>query len=140
MGAENVEFSSLVDTVRWVEYEDTITKTEVVAGCLPIYDRRGTSPKLLGVTCMDINLIASLPTLQKTTGWEDFERAKESASRTCPGSSTGRTLSEDCASVWERQMLADGTASGAEFSSQSRFSLALAWGGTVLFAALFDGF
>jgi len=99
------------DTVRWILYEEYITGTELLAGCLPFYDRRDAQrPALLGVTCMDINVIADLPTLRANPGWQDFERAMEADSRSCDREA-GRVLSDRCQAQW--QQAANSVANGS---------------------------
>mmetsp|Transcript_111768 Transcript_111768/g.316142 ORF Transcript_111768/g.316142 Transcript_111768/m.316142 type:complete len:604 (+) Transcript_111768:41-1852(+) len=90
------------DTVRWIMYEDAITHTELLAGCLPFFDRRNAKHKtLLGVTCMDINIIADLPTLRANPGWQDFKWAQETDSRSC-SDEAGRVLSDSCQDEWSQ--------------------------------------
>ncbi len=54
--------------LRWIKYADVVTGTELLAGCLPVFERSsgatcdtssggGDAAHLLGVTCMDINMI-----------------------------------------------------------------------------------
>ena len=65
--------------LRWIEYEDSVTCTRLLAGCMPIFD----GDNLFGVTCMDTSIIASLSELQSTSGWDDFHSAYVSRSREC---------------------------------------------------------
>ena len=53
--------------LRWIKYADVVTGTELLAGCLPVFERSsgatcdtsggGGGGDLLGVTCMDMNII-----------------------------------------------------------------------------------
>merc|ERR1719272_2883756 len=51
--------------VRWTEYADTVTGTPLIAGCLSAYDRSNTQPELVGVSCMDINIMISVGDLME---------------------------------------------------------------------------
>ncbi|GMH60690.1 hypothetical protein TrLO_g902 [Triparma laevis f. longispina] len=60
------------EDVRWVMYNDFVTKTELFAGCKSAFDRSVTPPKLIGVTCTDVNVIADLETLRAQSTWSAF--------------------------------------------------------------------
>ena len=68
--------------LRWTRYQDAVTCTDLLAGCMPIYAGPG-SDELYGVTCMDANLIASLADLEAQSGYAAFEDAYTAQSRTC---------------------------------------------------------
>jgi len=67
------------DALRWVEFDDAITCTRLLAGCMPIFDGN----TLFGVTCMDASVIASLDELQATPGWSAFHDEYVADSRKC---------------------------------------------------------
>mmetsp|Transcript_20475 Transcript_20475/g.64233 ORF Transcript_20475/g.64233 Transcript_20475/m.64233 type:complete len:307 (+) Transcript_20475:1-921(+) len=89
------------DLVRWIVYADAITGEELLAGCLPLYDRRNPStPLLLGVTCMDLNMIADISTLRRSASWNDFADIMEADSRRCTSSAAPRVLTKTCQAEW----------------------------------------
>ena len=82
--------------LRWVEYTDIVTGTDLLAGCLPIFeitssdttcgagaggDEGEDSAHLLGVTCMDINMIADLPTLRQHAEYPAFRQQMQASRR-----------------------------------------------------------
>ena len=79
--------------LRWVEYTDIVTGTDLLAGCLPIFEiassdttcggasAGGDSAHLLGVTCMDINMIADLPTLRQHAEYPAFRQQMQASRR-----------------------------------------------------------
>ena len=84
--------------LRWVEYADIVTGTDLLAGCLPIFeitssdttcgagaggDEGEDSAHLLGVTCMDINMIADLPTLRQHAEYPAFEQQMQASAKKC---------------------------------------------------------
>jgi len=72
------------DAVRWTMYQDSVTGTPLLAGCLPVYDRSGTIPELVGVSCMDINVIVSLDTLWQKPRYKEMWEAMDKVTRECP--------------------------------------------------------
>jgi len=72
------------DSVRWVEYTDAITGTQLLAGCLPAYDRSQSIPALIGVSCMDINVIISLDTLWTKPTYQKMREKMEKVTKQCP--------------------------------------------------------
>lgn len=86
-------------------YSDWVTKTELLAGCMTVYDRRQSKPALLGVTCMDMNMVVDIPTLKKQDGFTAFRQQYEKDSRQClsgrTAASAGAEVNEaTCASSW----------------------------------------
>ena len=84
-------------TVRWTRYEDAVTGTELLAACVPIFElanglsscdgdgvAAGQWSKLLGVSCVDMNIIVDLPTLEAHAQYPQFKAAYEAATKTCP--------------------------------------------------------
>jgi len=72
------------DSVRWVEYTDAITGTQLLAGCLPAYDRSQSIPLLIGVSCMDINVIISFDTLMTKPTYQQMREKMEKVTKQCP--------------------------------------------------------
>lgn len=67
----------------FVEYKDAVTSTQLYAGCLAMYDRTGTDPSLLGVSCLDLNLLASVSDMKAKAGWRDMISKMSDLSKTC---------------------------------------------------------
>lgn len=72
------------DAVRWTMYEDAVSGTPLLAGCLPVYDRSDSVPELVGVSCMDINIIVSLDTLWQKPKYKEMWEAMERVTKECP--------------------------------------------------------
>jgi len=72
------------DTVRWVEYADAITGTQLISGCLPAYDRSQSVPVLIGVSCIDINVIVSLDTLKTKPTYHQMREKMKEVTTKCP--------------------------------------------------------
>eukprot|EP00931_Biecheleriopsis_adriatica_P045700 TRINITY_DN26166_c0_g1_i1.p1 TRINITY_DN26166_c0_g1~~TRINITY_DN26166_c0_g1_i1.p1 ORF type:complete len:765 (+),score=129.38 TRINITY_DN26166_c0_g1_i1:56-2296(+) len=71
-------------TPAFVEYKDAITKEPLYAGCLPMYDREGSEVHLLGVSCMDINMLASIESLKRREDfWRDTVAIASDVSKKC---------------------------------------------------------
>lgn len=73
------------DVVRWMQYVDATTGSEVLlAGCLPAYDPDTSgNPHLIGVVCMDINMILPLDMLTKRARYSEFRTYISQLSETC---------------------------------------------------------
>eukprot|EP00931_Biecheleriopsis_adriatica_P093204 TRINITY_DN6694_c0_g1_i1.p1 TRINITY_DN6694_c0_g1~~TRINITY_DN6694_c0_g1_i1.p1 ORF type:complete len:747 (-),score=132.23 TRINITY_DN6694_c0_g1_i1:68-2308(-) len=56
----------------FTRYEDVVTGSELWPACLPIYDRSSSQAELLGVTCMDLNVMADPKEMRKESTWSDF--------------------------------------------------------------------
>jgi len=72
-------------TVRWVEYEDSITSEPLLAGCLPFYSKEGSSAQgtLRGVSCVDINMVAPLSKIKNSPQYDQFECMIQVVSQQC---------------------------------------------------------
>eukprot|EP00440_Ansanella_granifera_P038361 gb/GFBE01041622.1/.p1 GENE.gb/GFBE01041622.1/~~gb/GFBE01041622.1/.p1 ORF type:complete len:735 (+),score=169.57 gb/GFBE01041622.1/:1-2205(+) len=70
-------------TPSFVEYTDAVTGTSLVAGCLPMYDRTNPRPALLGVSCMDINMLADVEQLKKAESWAETISIASDVSKKC---------------------------------------------------------
>lgn len=65
---------------RWLQYNDFITNDDLLSSCAALYDEN----KFKGVSCMDINLILDLTTLQNKSDYSStFTPALQEANRTC---------------------------------------------------------
>lgn len=64
-------------------YTDLVTGSELWPACLPMYDRSSSQSKLLGVTCMDINIIADPSALKNQEGWADFACKMSDMTKKC---------------------------------------------------------
>ena len=54
----------------FTSYTDAVTNKKLWPVCLPAYDRAGADPSLLGVTCMDLNMIADPTAMQSESYWD----------------------------------------------------------------------
>jgi hypothetical protein len=102
-------------SIRWIEYQDSITGTTLLAGCLPFYDTTSSQKKasLRGVSCVDLNVVAPLEMVRKQPTYSTFQcqtsqmsmmceplylrpvdladiRASSEAAETCPGDTPGQ--------------------------------------------------
>ena len=66
--ASGVEFC----TPSFTRYQDVVTGSELWPACLPSYDRSSGERELLGVGCMDLNVMADLNRMKKEDYWKDF--------------------------------------------------------------------
>eukprot|EP00930_Biecheleria_cincta_P045442 TRINITY_DN31311_c0_g1_i1.p1 TRINITY_DN31311_c0_g1~~TRINITY_DN31311_c0_g1_i1.p1 ORF type:complete len:804 (-),score=93.04 TRINITY_DN31311_c0_g1_i1:17-2359(-) len=64
-------------------YTDVVTGAELWPACLPLYDRSSSQSQLLGVTCMDINVIADPSSLKGQAGWSDFTCKMSDMTKQC---------------------------------------------------------
>jgi hypothetical protein len=71
---------------RWVLYND-VSGIELLASCTAIYDKGAQATEelsvVLGVVCMDINVMVPLKTLQLRGDYQDFYSKVVDASNTC---------------------------------------------------------
>eukprot|EP00397_Hematodinium_sp_SG-2012_P006727 GEMP01006763.1.p1 GENE.GEMP01006763.1~~GEMP01006763.1.p1 ORF type:complete len:701 (+),score=129.16 GEMP01006763.1:103-2205(+) len=72
--------SGVVNSIpRWVTYADALTGETLMGACLSAY-RHGI---LLGVGCMDVNMLIRLNTLKGKTEYASFIRQVQASSSTC---------------------------------------------------------
>ena len=81
--------AAVTDTnVRWVLYNDFATGTELLSACAPMYDNGATNglvSVLMGVVCMDMNIIDSVSNLRQHRDWEAlYARVVEATDRCTP--------------------------------------------------------
>ena len=87
---------------RWVTYEDWLSGTELLGACMAAYQKvgggtsceggldglgesgDGRTPTLLGVSCIDMNLVVSLETIRSRTDWGEFDARMRSDAQKCP--------------------------------------------------------
>ena len=90
--------------LRWTKYNDYYTGKELLGACLASFElespgaqtscngglsglgEQGDSrvPKLIGVGCVDMNLVVDLPTLEIHPGYTDFWAEVQSDMKACP--------------------------------------------------------
>ena len=90
--------------LRWTKYNDYYTGKELLGACLASFElespgaktscngglsglgEQGDSrvPKLIGVGCVDMNLVVDLPTLESHAGYNDFWTEVQSDMKACP--------------------------------------------------------
>ena len=97
--------------MRWIRYEDYYTGTELLGACLASFEKESATsatscngglsglgetgdarvPKLIGVGCVDMNLVVDLPTLEAHPEYSAFWSLVQSEMSACPR----LTLTED---------------------------------------------
>jgi len=79
-------FAASIDSTvpRWNEYADSVSGVQLLASCLPVYDRSGSTKNLAGVVCMDMNVVIDLPTFKAKPGYATVAESMRSASTSCP--------------------------------------------------------
>jgi uncharacterized protein YegL len=128
--SDSSEHFGITQRLRWVTYADWITGSELLAGCMPFFNQKGSSatssstssnasgngsrrlgassPPLLGVTCMDINMVVDLKTLKKQAFYSSFEAAYRADSRKCANGKTppggGDVSHSTCQIIWSSSM------------------------------------
>lgn len=66
---------------RWITYNDWITNSVLLASCVALYDES----VFKGVTCMDMNVILDVATLQSKSDYSSvFQPALITANTNCP--------------------------------------------------------
>ena len=90
--------------LRWTKYNDYYTGQELLGACLASFElessgaktscngglsglgEQGDSrvPKLIGVGCVDMNLVVDLPTLESHAGYADFWAKVQNDMKACP--------------------------------------------------------
>lgn len=99
----------------WVKYEDGAgTGADLYAGCMAIYDRSGAIPQLLGTSCMDANLVASIEDLRSNENWDQFVCKISDLSKTCRAN-----LLTECHRERIRAAYAESSICGAVATTQS---------------------
>jgi len=76
MGQESCDMS-------FVQYDDAVTGKELIAACLAMYDRGDIQPSLLGVTCMDLNMMADVAAMERKAGWHEMISIASDMSKKC---------------------------------------------------------
>jgi uncharacterized protein YegL len=90
--------------LRWTKYNDYYTGKELLGACLASFELESSGaktscngglsglgergdcrvPKLIGVGCIDMNLVVDLPTLESHAGYNDFWAKVQSDMKACP--------------------------------------------------------
>ena len=90
--------------LRWTLYNDYYTGQELLGACLASFELESANsktscngglsglgeqgdtrvPKLIGVGCVDMNLVVDLPTLRNHANFTDFETKMEQEMKACP--------------------------------------------------------
>ena len=90
--------------LRWTKYNDYYTGKELLGACLASFELESSGaktscnggleglgergdrrvPKLIGVGCVDMNLVVDLPTLESHPGYNDFWAEVQSDMKACP--------------------------------------------------------
>jgi hypothetical protein len=71
--------------VRWIEYQDSITASTLLAGCMPFYSPTTSqkTPPLRGVSCVDLNVVAPLDLVKKQATYKEFYCQTSQISEMC---------------------------------------------------------
>jgi len=69
--------------MSFVQYDDAVTGQELIAACLAMYDRGDIQSELLGVTCMDLNMMADMTEMQNKAGWHEMISIASDMSKKC---------------------------------------------------------
>jgi len=69
-------------TTTFVRYTST-QGHQLYGACMPMYDRASTGSSLLGVSCLDVNLIAPIEDMQEEAGWEHFKCQASDSTKMC---------------------------------------------------------
>jgi len=71
--------------VRWVQYTDAGMGAELIAGCLAAYDKSPgiTHISLMGVVCMDMNVLLSMDELRSKSDYKRFKARIEENNLKC---------------------------------------------------------
>mmetsp|Transcript_26341 Transcript_26341/g.66443 ORF Transcript_26341/g.66443 Transcript_26341/m.66443 type:complete len:1666 (-) Transcript_26341:1049-6046(-) len=94
------------NAVRWIRYTDVVSSQTVLAGCVALEDNRENSTDMVGVACMDANmLVPSLSQLEGRSDYANFTQAYEQDSRQCGATSVTNPYAEQislqCAKDWQ---------------------------------------
>lgn len=73
------------DGIRWLNYDEIATGTELISACAPVYDPLDESgvSVVLGAICMDMTILSSLDTMRANSGWDALFARIESDSEKC---------------------------------------------------------
>jgi len=76
---------STVGRMKWQNYTFASDASVTgMSGCMPVYDLTLTPKELLGVTCADMSIFASVPDLETRPDWRIFEMKRVADSLECP--------------------------------------------------------
>eukprot|EP00929_Paragymnodinium_shiwhaense_P112603 TRINITY_DN8085_c0_g1_i1.p1 TRINITY_DN8085_c0_g1~~TRINITY_DN8085_c0_g1_i1.p1 ORF type:complete len:648 (+),score=113.88 TRINITY_DN8085_c0_g1_i1:45-1946(+) len=78
-------FASSLDAkeARWIEYDDGMSGTSLVAACYSVYDRTSAVSLLNGVACMDLNIIVDIPAFTTKPGYDAAWEQMRAAATSC---------------------------------------------------------
>ena len=72
--------------VRWANFLEAATGTDIYAACTPLYDTTDASSEvsvIFGVSCIDINVVANMDDLKARAGWSDMLAYFEERAEVC---------------------------------------------------------
>lgn len=70
-------------SASFLSYTSATGGQTLLAGCMAAYDRTGPNPDLLGVTCMDTNLLTDVGQWNTTAGWPFFVCTASDMTKQC---------------------------------------------------------
>jgi hypothetical protein len=71
--------------IRWTKYDEIDTKRPLMTGCLPAYNRSSSPPLLLGVFCMDVNVIIPLSEFEAKPDYYQAWTTMQNQAKQCTG-------------------------------------------------------
>mmetsp|Transcript_18889 Transcript_18889/g.31516 ORF Transcript_18889/g.31516 Transcript_18889/m.31516 type:complete len:755 (-) Transcript_18889:211-2475(-) len=77
---------------RWILYNDFATGTELLTACTPMYDVSDISneiAQLIGVICMDMNMIVDVARLRNHSEWDNLFSRVQATAQACSTSWSG---------------------------------------------------
>jgi hypothetical protein len=105
---------------RWVNYFGYSTgDEEFLSGCLPVFKNEGAAPgqvrELLGATCIDLNIIVPISTLQTMDCWGDFWTLVTTETRKCTPYTLTEIELEDLRAAIAPEAVCETTTPGSEY-------------------------
>merc|ERR1711920_950198 len=67
----------------FVKYSSLSSSQTLWGACMPMYDRRTPALGLLGVSCMDVNLLRDIGKMKTEAGWSHFACQATDVTKTC---------------------------------------------------------
>merc|ERR1712085_240811 len=68
---------------NYVSYTAVGTGSKLYGACMPMYNRTGKEKSLLGVSCLDVNLLGNMETMRSQAGWNHFKCQASDISKQC---------------------------------------------------------
>jgi len=72
------------EKIRYIEYQDAVTFQPLLSACLPMYKPNSQPRELLGVSCVDLNIMGTLASYCSDASYAKFRKDKFTESKKCP--------------------------------------------------------